>query len=46
MHAFDVGIQPEFIKMMGDWASQAFLHYLDIALDNRLQAAVRFTIKD
>ena len=41
-HAFDMGIKPEYIKMMGDWASQCFYRYIDIALNNRLQAAVKF----
>ena len=41
-HAFDRGIKPEYIKMMGDWASSCFYRYLDIALDHCLKAAVRF----
>ena len=41
-HTFEMGIRPEFIKMMGDWASQCFFRYLDIALNNRLRAAVKF----
>ena len=41
-HAFEMGIKPEYIKMMGDWASQCFFRYLDIALDNRIRAAVKF----
>ena len=42
-HAFEMGIKPEYIKMMGDWASQCFFRYLDIALDNRLRAVIKFT---
>ena len=42
LHAFRMGIKLEFIKMMGDWASQCFFRYLDVTLDDRLRAAVRF----
>ena len=41
-HAFQMGIKPEFIRMMGDWMPQCFFRYLDVALDDRLQAAVKF----
>ena len=41
-HAFEMGIRPEFIQMMGDWASECFYRYLDIALDSRLHAAIKF----
>ena len=41
-HAFDMGIKPEYIKMMGDWASTCFYRYLDITLDQRLKATVKF----
>ena len=41
-HAFNMGIKPEYIKMMGDWASNCFYCYLDIALEHRLKAVVKF----
>ena len=33
------GISPEYIQVMGDWASQSFLMYIDFALDLRLNLA-------
>ena len=41
-HTFEMGIRPEYIRMMGDWASQCFYRYLDISLQHRIKAAVKF----
>ena len=37
--AVKCGISPEYLQVMGDWASQAFLRYIDFALDLRLNLA-------
>ena len=38
-HAVCSGISPEYLQVMGDWASQCFLIYIDFALDLRLDLA-------
>ena len=38
-HAIRSGLSPEFVQVMGDWASMCFLQYIDFALDLRLQIA-------
>jgi len=39
--AFRVQIPGELIKVQGDWASSAYLIYLDMSVDQRLQVAQR-----
>ena len=41
-HAFRVGLSSDYIQMMGDWASDAYMDYLRINLDQRLEAAAQF----
>ena len=41
-HAFRVGLSSDYIKMMGDWASDAYIEYLRINLDQRVEAAAQF----
>ena len=41
-HAFRVGLSSDYIKLMGDWASDAYIEYLRINLDQRVEAAAQF----
>ena len=41
-HALTVGLCGEDIQLMGDWASTAYLQYLDLTLDRRITNAVVF----
>ena len=41
-HALRSGITGEEIRLTGDWASNAYLRYLDINLDRRVQNMVQF----
>ena len=45
-HAVKMGISPEYLQVLGDWASQVFLVYIDFALDLRLQLANKFQGKN
>ena len=38
--AFRAKVPSELIKIQGDWASQAYLQYLDFTLDQRLQVSM------
>ena len=38
-HAFHSDVPPEMIKRMGDWVSDCYSRYIDVALDDRLTAA-------
>ena len=38
-HGLKCGISPEYLQVMGDWASQCFLIYIDFALGLGLQLA-------
>ena len=42
-HALRCQIEPEFLQIMGDWASTCFLRYVDFELDLRLEAAQKFS---
>ena len=42
-HAFESGIKTDYIKLMGDWASQCYFRYIDVTMDHRIRAAVRFS---
>ena len=41
-HGFNVGLSQEYIRLMGNWASDCFLRYIEINMDKRLYAAVKF----
>ena len=41
--AFRSQVPSELIKSHGDWASSAYLRYLDFSLDERLQVAERMS---
>ncbi len=41
--AFVSGLPQESIQVLGDWASNAYLRYLDHSLDVRLDAMVKFS---
>ena len=41
-HAFNSGMRPEYIKLMGDWASDAFWGYVVSNMDLWVQASVKF----
>ena len=41
-HAFHVGLSSDYIKLMGDWASDAYITYLCVNLDHRVEAAAQF----
>ena len=34
-HAFESNLRPEYIRLMGDWGSDCFFRYLDVALDHQ-----------
>ena len=42
-HALNAGLTGEDLKLMVDWASDAYPHYLDIVLDRRVKNMVMFT---
>jgi integrase len=41
--AFKAQVPSELIKVQGDWASQAYMRYLDLSLDQRALVAQRMT---
>ena len=41
-HAMTTGMSGEEIRLMGDWASDAYMTYLDLSLDKRVTNMVRF----
>ena len=41
-HGVKSGLAPEYIRKIGDWASDCFLKYIDVDLDMRCAAAVQF----
>ena len=41
-HALSVGICGEDLKLMGDWASDAYLEYVDLTLERRVTNMVKF----
>ena len=41
-HALSVGICGEDLRLMGDWASDAYLEYIDLTLDRRVTNMVKF----
>ena len=41
--AFKSHVPGELIKTQGDWRSEAYLKYLDLSLDNRMQVAIKMT---
>ena len=43
--AFEVGVPGFSIKILGDWASSAYLRYIDITLDSRMKAWKLFSLK-
>jgi hypothetical protein len=43
--AFKVGIPAETIKLLGDWQSDAFLRYIQIPMEKKVEAAVKISKK-
>lgn len=41
-HALEVGLVGEDLKLMGDWATDAYMRYLDITLQRRVDNMVQF----
>ena len=41
-HALTVGLASEDIMLMGDWASLAYLEYIDLTMDRRVMNMVQF----
>ena len=41
-HALSAGICGEDIRLMGDWASLAYLEYIDLTMERRVTNMVRF----
>ena len=41
-HAFLVGLFSDYIKLMGDWGSDAYLDYRKINLEHRVEVVVHF----
>ena len=41
-HALDSGLTNEDIKLMGDWASDAYMAYLEMNVDRRVDSMVKF----
>ena len=41
-HALSTGICGEDLKLMGDWASDAYLEYIDLTLERRVTNMVKF----
>ena len=44
-HCFDSGIDPDSIKLIGNWSSDAYFRYIDMDMKNRVKAAVTFSKK-
>ena len=44
--AFEAGLPSLAIRVLGDWASEAFLRYIDVTLDTRLKASALFSLQD
>ena len=42
MHAYKVGIDPSSLRILGDWGSDTYLRYIDVDMEKRVEAAVRF----
>ena len=42
-HAVHSGLDPQFLRIIGDWASTCFLRYIDFELDLRLAASRQFS---
>lgn len=41
-HALEVGLAGEDLKILGDWASEAYMRYLDLSLQRRVENMVQF----
>lgn len=41
-HALEVGLVGEDLKILGDWASDAYMRYLDLTLQRRVDNMVKF----
>lgn len=41
-HALEVGLAGEDLKILGDWASDAYMRYLDLSLQRRVDNMVQF----
>lgn len=41
-HALQVRLVGEDLKILGDWASEAYMRYLDLSLQRRVHNMVRF----
>ena len=41
-HGIRAGLSPSFLRVMGDWATDCFMKYVDFDLDVRSAATVRF----
>ena len=42
---FEIDISMEAIRLMGNWASNSYKDYIDLTVDKRLRAALRFDEK-
>lgn len=41
-HALEMGLVGEELKLLGDWASEAYMRYIDLSMQQRLDCMVRF----
>lgn len=41
-HALEVGLMGEELKILGDWATDAYMRYLDLSLQKRVNSMVQF----
>ena len=44
--AFKAGLPSKTIKLLGDWASKAYLRYIHVTLDTRMKAFCLFSLQD
>ena len=43
MHTYHAGLDAESLCLIGDWCTDTYKRYIDVDLDKRVEAAVRFT---
>ena len=41
-HAFDSGIDPELLKLLGSWCTDTYRRYIDVDVKHRVKTAVTF----
>ena len=44
-HAYKVGVDSCTLKLLGDWLSDTYLRYIDVDVEKRVEAAVKFAEK-